>query len=589
MLTGTQVGVATRPVRGDAAEIAIGRLRFSPNALVRFALVATAITYIQTIAYAFVFDDLLQIEMNPWIQSWRFWRSFFTGDVWSFGRPRVLGNYYRPMFLLWLTGNYSLFKLTPGWWHLSAVALHIGATFLVYKFATRILEDHWKGATAALLFGVYPLHIETVAWVSGGPEALLTIFFLASLLAFQNWIERKGTRWLLVSLLFFVLALLSKETALAFVPVVATYAWWSRGPEPRSWREIVLRVSPYLLVSAVYMAVRRLVLSGLSVSNYPRPTSWVLWSVPQALWFYLRQLLWPFRLSIFYDFDLTKSFSLAAMAATVAVGVVIAALVIAAGRRTAVLATVWILASLAPALAGMKVFQWHDYVHDRYLYLPSVIMVIVFTIAVARLSQWIGRTEVWTSKLTVALPLVVAVVFVASTIVQSRQWESDLALFSHAHQAAPRNPVPADYLARTLFGLERKDEAMAIYRELLQKDPDYWQANYVLGLAYYQMGRYAEAESYLKKATRVWSRDFVRPEPAQFYYLGITQQRNREYQDAEASLRKAVDLRPDAVGYRDALGNVLRQLGRNAEAEEQFRLEAANRKTALERAKEFGQ
>ena len=588
MLTGTQIGVA-RKEPDDADEIAIGWFRFSSNALVRVALVATAVAYFQTITYAFVFDDSLQIEMNPWIQSWRFWRSFFTGDVWSFGRPRVLGNYYRPVFLLWLTGNYSLFKLTPGWWHLSAVALHLGATFLVYKFAARVMTDRWQAAAAALLFGVYPLHIESVAWVSGAPEALLTIFFLGALLAYQNWIERGRVAWLLVSLLLFALALLSKETALALVPVVAICAWMSPNERTGSWREIALRVSPYLAIAVAYLAVRRVVLSGFTVSNYPRPSGWVLWSIPGALWFYLRQLLWPFHLSIFYDFDLTKGFSLASIVATLAVAFTIAAMVYIGGRRIGVLAAVWIIAALAPALAGMKVFQWHDYVHDRYLYLPSVMMAIVMIVAITRLAQLLGRTRAQVRVLQIALVTVIAVVFTTSTMIQSRQWESDLALFSHAHRTAPANPVPADYLGRTLFGLERKDEAVAIYRELLQKDPDYWQANYVLGLAYYQMEHYNEAETYLKKATIVWPRDFVRPEPAQFYYLGITQLRNREYSEAQASLRKAVELRPDAVGYRGALGNVLQQLGRTAEAEEQFRVEGENRKTALERAREFGQ
>lgn len=586
MLTGTQVRAAPRRSDTGADEIALGRFRFSPDALVRVALIATAIAYVQTIAYGFVFDDPLQIEMNPWIQSWRFWRRFFVGDVWAFGRPRASGNYYRPVFLLWLTGNYSLFKTTPGWWHLSAVALHVGATFLVYMFAARLLADRWKGAAAALLFGVYPLHIESVAWVSGAPETLLTIFFLGALLSYQNWSEGKKTAWFAASLLLFALALLSKETALAFIPVLAAYAWVKREGS-QTWRDVALRMSPYLGAGIVYLVVRRLVLSGFAASNYPRPLSWVLWSIPGALWFYLRQLLWPFRLSLFYDFDLSKTFSAATIVATLAAGLAIAGIVYVAGRRTGVLAAVWILAGVAPAMVGMKVFQWHDYVHDRYLYLPSVMMAIVFTTALVRVSQWMGRTEKQARYLRIALPALLAVVFAASTMMQSSQWESDLALFSHARRSAPGNPVPADYTARTLFGEERKDEALAIYRDLLQKDPDYWQANYVLGLAYYQRGEYREAERFLKIASRVWSRDFIRPDPGQFYYLGLTQQRNHEYAEAEASLRKAVELRPDALGYRGALGDVLRQLGRTAEAEEQFRFEAENRKTALERAKEF--
>jgi len=214
---------------------------------------------------------------------------------------------------------------------------------------------------------------------------------------------------------------------------------------------------------------------------------------------------------------------------------------------------------------------------------------VLAAVALKRLSEWMR--EKWPVvkplRTQLALTALLATVFAICTVAQSRQWDSDLALFSRAHEIAPKNPVAADYLARTLYGLERTNEAIAIYHGLLQTDPNYWQANYVLGLAYYQMGRYDEAEPYLETATRVWPQQFLRPEPAQYYYLGLVQQRKGENFAAEASLRRAVALLPDSVGYRNALGTALQRLGRDAEAREQFRLEGENRKAFAARQKEF--
>jgi tetratricopeptide (TPR) repeat protein len=348
---------------------------------------------------------------------------------------------------------------------------------------------------------------------------------------------------------------------------------------------------PYIVIGAAYLVVRGVVLSGLAASNYPRPLSWVGLTVPAALWFYLRQLLWPFGLSLFYDFDLARTFSLMGVAVPLLLSMLAIGLFIHAGRRRGLglLAATWILTPLAPVLAGMKYFQWHDYVHDRYLYLPSVMTAILLAASLKNGAEWLAKKRGFESigRVQAASIAIVAMVFAISTIRQSRQWESDLAVFSHAHERAPRNPVPVDYMARTLYGLGRADEAVAAYRGLLQTDPDYWQANYVLGLAYYQMGQIDEAKKYLKIATQVWPRDFIRPEPAQFYYLGMVQLRKSEYADAEISLRKAVELRPTAVGYRNALGTALQHLGHTEEAQQQFRLEAENRKAFDARQREF--
>ena len=155
--------------RDDAQRVRLGRLELRPDGLVRVALIATALVYLQTITYGFVYDDTLQIEMNPWVQSWEHWRLFFTGNVWSFVRANAAGSYYRPVFLLWTTANYSLFHSTPGWWHLASIAAHMVATVLVYAFAARLLRDRWLAALAAILFGVYPIHVEAVSWISSVP------------------------------------------------------------------------------------------------------------------------------------------------------------------------------------------------------------------------------------------------------------------------------------------------------------------------------------------------------------------------------------------------------------------------------------
>ena len=118
----------------------VARERWATSEMVlRVALLLTAAAYARTVVFDFVFDDHLQIAMNPWVQAWRFVPHYFTGHVWSFEQPAWAGNYYRPLFLLWLRVVNSVVGLTPGWWHLLTIAAHLLATWLVYRVGVKLV------------------------------------------------------------------------------------------------------------------------------------------------------------------------------------------------------------------------------------------------------------------------------------------------------------------------------------------------------------------------------------------------------------------------------------------------------------------
>src|SRR5690349_17150965 len=106
------------------------------NRSLAVVLLATAAAYFWTFQFGFVYDDLGQIVANPLVLSWRYLPTYFRGNVWM--QQSTLGNYYRPVFLIWLLINNTLFGLHPSFWHLTTVAAHVGATALVYVLALRL-------------------------------------------------------------------------------------------------------------------------------------------------------------------------------------------------------------------------------------------------------------------------------------------------------------------------------------------------------------------------------------------------------------------------------------------------------------------
>jgi hypothetical protein len=111
----------------------------------------------------FVFDDIEQIVKNHAIQSWRFLPEYFSRQVWEGVFPGGPGTYYRPMFLVWLRLNDSLFGVNALGWHISSLLLHIYTTLLVFYLSRRWMLNARLASYTAMLFAVHPIHAEPVA------------------------------------------------------------------------------------------------------------------------------------------------------------------------------------------------------------------------------------------------------------------------------------------------------------------------------------------------------------------------------------------------------------------------------------------
>src|SRR5882762_3569584 len=98
-------------------------------------LLAPLLAYLSSIRYQFVFDDPDQIVNNAAVHSWSSVPHFFTCDVWPHATPDEVRNFYRPVFLLWLLGNYRTRGLNLAWSHLVSLGFTLLATLTVFCLA----------------------------------------------------------------------------------------------------------------------------------------------------------------------------------------------------------------------------------------------------------------------------------------------------------------------------------------------------------------------------------------------------------------------------------------------------------------------
>jgi protein O-mannosyl-transferase len=544
-------------------------------------LLLTFAAYAPTLRFDFVHDDRAQIMENPSIKSWKFLPQYFTHQVWAGYAPGIAGNYYRPVFLLWLRLNDMAFGLHPWGWHLTTILLHLLTTLLVYMLAERLIRDRTTAGIVALLFGLHPVHIEAVAWVSGLTEPLMAIFFILAFLCHLQTRENPEhhTRWKALALLFFVAAILEKETAIVLPLLVAAYEWVypSEDATGSSAPGLARRAStaikpalPYFLLIIPYLAARIVALKGFSHPLTPYPFTTLLMTSPFLFSFWLRHLFWPVGLGTHYDYGAVEHPTLENFVLPAIATLVIFAIAFIVARRSRVVAfsLFWVVLPLLP-LMDIRVFARNEFAHDRYLYVPSVGFVILAALALRRLPSprtWRGIPAAQAGVLVLLVPLMGL-----GVVRESAYFSDSWTFYQHCARTAPHNGLAMANYAAALGERGRYPEALQILNRVAKENPDFWFGIYNLALTNYRVGQMTEAEENFKRAIH------LDPNVAdEHLYMGLVQLKTGRTIEAEASVRRALGLDPHGYGNHFALGIILKQRGEFAQALQEMGAEVAN-------------
>jgi ADP-ribose pyrophosphatase YjhB (NUDIX family)/dolichol kinase len=224
----------------------------------------------------FLADDFVVLNQLHFKQT-----SFFDNLVW-FTRDWGVGvNFYRPWVRLAYYFQYLAFSDNAGGWHLFSTGLHAANSLLVWLLVWLILRRGGAATVAGIIFALQPVHTESVSWISGQTDLWATFFALASSCAFVRARQlqrqkRPSFALYLVSLLAFVMGLLSKESAAALPLVLLGYDVVSQGldrllgkrpanPQKRAsgFAQFALFQAPFWLVLAGYFGLRFALFNGL--------------------------------------------------------------------------------------------------------------------------------------------------------------------------------------------------------------------------------------------------------------------------------------------------------------------------------------
>ena len=545
--------------------------------LLLVALVGTLAAYLNGMQYPFVYDDPYQIVNNDAVHSWQFIPRYFTSDVWPHTDSFVGGSYYRPIFQMWLLLNYKIGGLNPVWWHVTSLILHLLVTASVFTLATRLVNDEVTAAITALLFGLHPVHVESVTWISGVTDPLMAIFFVASFLCYLNNKRRPSPRWLVLSLLLYMFSMWSKEPAVMLPVIVVFYRWIEPNADADSEPLTSLQrfmnglrdALPYVGLTLVYLSVRYLALKGFMRPMTVLPLTTLIYTWPSILVFYARLLVWPFGLSVFYDTPYVASPQVQNFVLPLLVLIALGLGLYFLSKRDRMVAflSLWMLLPILPVL-NFSVFAEGELAHDRYLYLPSIGFCMLLAMAIRKIK--LGSSSVLGLPLPqVAAVLLLAGVFAVVTARQNKFWSSEFSLSARGVEIAPSNTIAANNLAKELALRGDYEHAIPLFRQVIERRPTYWFSNFNLGYVYYRLGDLREAEHYLRKAIQILPGD-----AAEHRFLGFTLLEVGRKDEAEQELRRAISLKSNAPDQHQALGTILEQRKDFSGALKEFQLES---------------
>ena len=482
----------------------------------------------------------------------------------TYDDPTVAPGYYRPVVLLSLRIDGALSPSFPYAYHATNVLLHVLVSLLVYGLLAHSLRGRGPALLGALLFAVHPVHVESVAFVSGRTDLLAALFALVSALAWVRVRSGRSRRPALdraIAYAAFVLACLSKELAYVLPAVLLVWdaaapagivgSWWRRnGAWIGGW------IACLALVSGLRWGLSGTGLGLLGAEQQGGPLTAAVADpalIPSILAGYLRLLVFPWPLRGYYT-DQQLMTAGAALIWLLAL-ILVAAVAWRAGRgRGWLAALMWVLLFLLPVSGIVPIGG--AALAERYLYLPSA----GFVLAVAMLLERVGRSRATRTVRTVAMAALLGVLLWIS-VDRSRVWRNDIVLYTDLTRTTPNLVSPHYNLGTAYLGQGRFEEAATHLEQAVQLRPDVARFRNNLGLAYLRSGRDADALAALRRAVEIDAGAWEA-----WDNIGLVLIRAGRLDEGIAACRRSMAIRGDNPVPRLNLIVALGRAGRAAEA-----------------------
>ncbi len=400
-------------------------------------LIAIAVgVYWNSLQGDFIWDDRGLILGNA--DYLRDWKNLFT----AFVNP-LFGNipYYRPLITGWFITDYHLWGTNPFGYHYTNLILHTVNALLVYHFILLLFKEARLAFFTSLLFTVHPVQSESVAWISGRNDMLLTFFALISIILYLQRNHLKGIKGALAYsgfLASYACALLTKENGVVLPLLLMLIGYFF--PEIGKCKS--KDYCGLVIVTVLYLIARVSLIGQIGPEGSERDFAYLLYNVIGSYAYYFKMLLIPLFQSAVPTIN-ASSFSTSSFALVLC----LSGLAVLCCKRFKEMsfAILWIAISLLPVCG---IIPMSIPAQDHRLYLGSVCFSMLLPLGVYRLGCLHTETH-WLKKAkTIALFMLPSfiVLYSAQTVTRNRVWQSDLSFWLKTVHDSPNAAVARNNL-----------------------------------------------------------------------------------------------------------------------------------------------
>ena len=538
-------------------------------ALLLFLL--TFLIYLPILENGFIWDDDSYVVRNVHIHSL---------DVKSFYWMLTgfhSGNWHP---LTWLSHalDCSFWGLSPGKHHLTNLIIHGVNTSLVFILVMTLLSrvgsqktsrsgNLIAGCVTALLFGLHPLHVESVAWVSERKDLLCAFFFILSILSYFHYvfysIKRRRRVWYGMSLILFALALMSKPMAVILPLILLLLDLYPFRrfalPFSRSVPQILTEKIPFFILSVCSGILTLLAQHAGGAIKTLEQLTFVsrLLNVPRVLIFYLGKMVLPVKLVPFYPFSVLSHLEYLFYGILLLVITGFCLWMAKHGKYIGLCSWSYYLITLLPVLGIIQVGG--QMAADRYTYLPSLgpfLMVGIVSAWVWEKALLSKHSQVFRSSV---LLVILLVTFLCGhlTSQQIKVWRNPESLWGRVDHVFP-GVVQEAYFNLGMYYSEkgRADEAIEQFKKALKINPRYARAHNNLGIAYTGKGMLKEAIYEYERAI-----DIDPHHKRAYYNLGVVYFEQGDFDRAMVEFKNAININPNYAKAHYNLGNTYDKKG----------------------------
>ncbi len=494
---------------------------------------------------------------------------------------------YRPLVRISFAIDHELFgsmQQLPYISHFINVLLYLISIILLFNILKRLFRNYhaWFSFLVTVLFLIHPLHTEVVASLKNRDEILAFLFALLALQQFMRWADKEKVKYLIFGSLFYMLALLSKTTALSFLLIFPLSMYFFSDIKSKRllifagvavFATILAAAGPFIFLPEFSREIRFMENPIVEEGFFTRVATGFY-----VLLLYIKKLIFPLPMAYYYGYDMIPVKTYGSFWVILSVLIYLGMFIYAIKKFTQkhILSYAILFFLITIAMFANIVMPVPGIIGDRFMYYPSLAYAIILVFFLYKIFNTdVRKTEVSNSKIIsiVAVCALITIVYGAMTVDRNKDWRTKYDLYEHDLTYLDNSVKAHDLFATEIIEQVSKDvfnqpvnvakfhlpqikKAINSYRRTLEIYPQQYSSYYNLGFIYgellYHDTAVSKAVYYYQKAIDSIQEYDKRQKANSYYYLGRLYRRINKLDSAAYYFNKGYEFSPSDPRFLSA-------------------------------------